>query len=283
MTRKAFLVGINDYRPAGAGGPDLNGCVNDVKDMANTLVICGFEPKNIRLCTDRSATRENMMKGLAWLTSGSQTGDSLVFFYSGHGSQVADTNADEVDRSDEILCPHDIDFARRIYITDDDLRQAFAGLAAAANLEVILDSCHSGTATRELAEPPAGPERIRTQKKFLPPPVDYSFHIDYEPNLVRRRIMRNGNPHKEAVIVPGLNHTLWAACKDNQTSEETEIEGKVRGVFTCYFCKILRRTNGTIVRAKLDRLLTAALKREGFEQVPQLETSKEELRDKPFV
>ena len=42
MTKKAVVVGINDYAPIGAGGPDLNGCINDARDMANTLVICGF-------------------------------------------------------------------------------------------------------------------------------------------------------------------------------------------------------------------------------------------------
>jgi len=279
--KKAFLVGVNDYKPAGAGGPDLNGCVNDVKDMANTLVICGFEPKHMRLCTDRSATKENILQGLKWLTTGSGPADSLVFFYSGHGSQVADTNHDEIDHSDEILCPHDIDFGRQVFITDDDLRDSFAALPVGANLEVILDSCHSGTATRAGNGLADGGRRSRS--RFLAPPVDYSFHIDYEPRLVRRRILQPGNSHRDALIVPGLNHTLWAACKDNQTSEETEIKGQVRGVFTYQFCKILRRSGGAITRAKLDRLVTAALKREGFEQTPQLETTKEELLEQPFV
>jgi metacaspase-1 len=37
MSKKAFLVGINDYAPSGPNGPDLRGCVNDVEDMADTL------------------------------------------------------------------------------------------------------------------------------------------------------------------------------------------------------------------------------------------------------
>ena len=60
MTNKAFLVGINDYYPIGVGGQDLGGCVNDVQDMANTLVICGFRPNDILICTDNSATKANM-------------------------------------------------------------------------------------------------------------------------------------------------------------------------------------------------------------------------------
>ncbi len=273
--KKAFLVGINDYHPAGSGGPDLSGCVNDVRDLANTLVICGFEPKNMRLCTDRSATRDNILKGLAWLTAGAQPADSLVFYYSGHGSQIADTDQDEIDRSDEILCPHDIDFNRRLYITDDDLRERFKGLTGQANLEVILDCCHAGTATRG--------DNNHSRPRYLTPPLDFSFHLDYEPRLKRHRLLRPGNGTCTAMLVPDFNHTLWAACKDNQTSEETMIEGRVRGVFTYHFCRILRRTSGAITRQKLDRLLTAAIRREGFAQVPQLETTREELREKPFV
>jgi len=35
-----------------------------------------------------------------------------------------DLHADdvEIDRMDEILCPHDLDFTRQIYVKDDDLR-----------------------------------------------------------------------------------------------------------------------------------------------------------------
>ncbi len=37
MAKRALIVGVNDYAPIGSGGPDLNGCVNDARDMANTL------------------------------------------------------------------------------------------------------------------------------------------------------------------------------------------------------------------------------------------------------
>lgn len=279
--KKAYLVGVNDYQPAGMGGPDLNGCVNDVRDMANTLVICGFEPKHMRICTDRGATRENIMRGLAALFANARPGDSLVFYYSGHGSQVADTGGDEVDQSDEILCPHDIDFGRRVFITDDDLRGSFAALPAGVNLEVILDCCHSGTATRDPRATGNGGRTVRS--RYLAPPVDQSFHIEYEPRLRRHRLLQTGNSYKEALVTPDLNHTLWAACQDHQTSEETEFKGIVRGVFTYHFCKVLRRTSGAIERQKLEQLVTAALKREGFEQAPQLETSKEELLEPPFL
>jgi hypothetical protein len=269
---KAFLVGINDYAPVGPSEQDLSGCVNDVEDVANTLIICGFESKNIRISTNRRATKQGILKGLDWLIKGAKKEDSLVFYYSGHGSQVVDTDKDEIDRKDEILCPHDIDFYAKTYVADDDLRNLFSKLPDGVNLEVILDSCHSGTGTRE-------PDK---KIRFLKPPFDYTFHINYEPDLKLVGLLKKKVNEKKPEIVSGLNHVLWAACKENQTSEETEIEGKVRGVFTYHFCKILRRTNGSIQRSRLYRLVSSAIKRGGFSQIPQLEGSSSEILENTF-
>src|SRR5659263_115422 len=157
--KKALLVGINRY-------PDprneLKGCVNDVRQMAETLKSrYGFPGDgNMRVLTDARATTKAILDGLAWLTAGASPGDSLVFDYSGHGSQVPDLHSDETtDRLDEILCPYDLDWDHPL--TDDDLAAACAGVPKGALLTVILDCCHSGTGLRDFA-----PDRHR----FLPYP-----------------------------------------------------------------------------------------------------------------
>ena len=133
MTKKALLVGINDYAPVGAGGPDLRGCVNDVRDMANTLNVLGIipaTPGTMQILTDARATRAAILNGFKWLIKGAKKGDVLVFHYSGHGSQVADTSGDELDGKDETICPHD--YATAGMIKDDDFRALLAGLPAVA-------------------------------------------------------------------------------------------------------------------------------------------------------
>jgi hypothetical protein len=283
MAKKAFIVGINDYAPVGPGGPDLRGCVNDAINMANSLVICGFPPAGIRLCTNAGATKAGILNGLTWLISGAKAGDSLVFFYSGHGSQVTDTSGDEPDRQDEILCPHDLNWATRTYITDDLLRAIFSRLPQGVNLEVVLDSCHSGTATRNLEAPDALLEPKKTTDRYLEPPVDLTFHINYLADLPTKKLLKAAAGERVPVLVPGLNHSLWAACKDNQTSQETNIGGKIQGVFTYNFCEVLKRTRGTMIRRMVDSLVTAAIRRMGFPQIPQLETSAPEFAQRPFV
>ncbi len=147
--KKALLVGINRYPDP---GNELKGCVNDVRQMAETLKSrYGFPGDgNMRILTDARATTKAILDGLAWLAAGASPGDSLVFHYSGHGSQVPDRNGDETtDRLDEILCPYDLDWDHPL--TDDDLAAACAGIPQGALLTVILDCCHSGTGLRDFA------------------------------------------------------------------------------------------------------------------------------------
>jgi len=284
MTKKALLVGINDYAPVGAGGPDLRGCVNDVRDMANTLSVLGIVPATpgtMQILTDGRATRAAIIKGFKWLIKGAKKGDVLVFHYSGHGSQVADVSGDELDRKDETICPHD--YATAGMLKDDDFRAMLVGLPAGVNLDIIFDSCHAGTGTRELAAMAAAPEELSVAYRYIEPPIDWGFFIDANPSLPVQGILMPGGTGgaRDAVVVPGLNHVLWAACRDNQTSAETLIGGVYRGVFTYNFCKVLRGAGVSITRRRLDAQVTVNVR--GYGQTPQLEGTSASLGEKVFT
>jgi hypothetical protein len=284
MAKKALLVGINDYSPIGAGGPDLHGCVNDVKDIAHTLFALGIMPalpKSMRILTDRRATRAAILEGLKWLITGAKKGDTLIFHYSGHGSQVADVSGDEIDAKDETICPHD--FASAGMIKDDDFRKAFTKLPAGANLDVILDSCHSGTCTKELITTAGAPGEKQITVRYVEPPLDYGFFLDSNPTIPLKGILKPSRGEKEVVVVPGLNHVLWAGCRDYQTSGEDIFGGVPRGVFTYCFCKALRRAGVGITRGKLDALVSADIKRLRYSQVPQLEGTRTSIVEKVFT
>jgi hypothetical protein len=150
----AVLVGVADYRNYGAEeGGDLAGASNDARNMREVLVArWGFAPENVRMLTDTAATRDAVRSALTeWLPSVARPGDVVVFFFSGHGSQVLDADGDEPDGLDETLCPTDVmrnDGSRDI--KDDELAGWLAALPT-REVTVILDSCHSGTATRSIA------------------------------------------------------------------------------------------------------------------------------------
>lgn len=273
MANRALLVGINRYKMENA---DLSGCVNDVTNIRDSLIkFFGFKTDDIRVVTDQRATKKNIMERLKWLVQGAKAGDKLLFHFSGHGSQVRDRDGDELkDKLDEILCPHDMDWDGT-YIVDDELRKLFAGLPKGCALEVLLDSCHSGTGTRELLGLSQLPPEQSFQPRFLPPPVDIQCRVDGD--LPLRRLFSgsmSSNPSRLAPDALPEYLSLFSGCADNQTSADALIGGKYNGAFTYYFCKHLRDVKGKISRADLLKRVRASLKHEDFDQVPQLETSK---------
>jgi len=284
MKKKAVVIGINDYAPAGAGGPDLNGCVNDARDVANTLVVCGFAPADIRILTNHNAKKTNIFTYLNWLLDDSASGDSLVFFYSGHGTRVANIGADlEIDGLDEAIVPHD--YSTNGFIRDDDFKDIFKGkVKPGVNLEVIFDCCHSGTGTRSLNLGLSGPngEAIVETPRFLEPMLEDEFYFSYFRELEAKAKPEPMATTRAIVPVAGMNHTLWAACKDNQVSIEGSISGVVRGYFTYHFCKILRATAGDITRKRLDAQTATALSAMGAAQTNQTESTSAEFSQKIF-
>lgn len=282
MTKKAVIVGINDYAPIGAGGPDLNGCINDARDMANTLVICGFPPANIRILTNQNAKRANIIAYLNWLLANCKLGDSLVFYYSGHGTRVANIGADlEIDGLDEAIVPHDYTTAG--VLRDDDFKAIFGSkLVKGVNLEVFFDCCHSGTGTKEFNF--SGDQLMETPR-YIEPMLEDEFYFTFSKELEPKKSAKNGDmvPVKALVPVLGMNHTLWAACKDNQVAMEGNLGGLIRGYFTYHICKILRATGGNITRKLLDALLANALSAMGAAQINQTESTPAEFRQKIFT
>jgi uncharacterized caspase-like protein len=161
-SRRALLIGINDYSASRLGAPrtaapdrdwaDLNGAVNDAEGMREMLqLLYEFEPQDIITLTDQEATREAILSALQnHLVKPAAKGDVLLFYYAGHGSRVRNSLSEEADRMDESLVPADSRAGARD-IRDKELRPLFnAALDKGARLTVILDNCYSGSGARGL-------------------------------------------------------------------------------------------------------------------------------------
>ena len=162
--RRAVLIGIDDYsasripRSSGAnavpprGLRDLEGAINDVGSVQEMLLSrYGFDRENVLTLTDQKATREAILRAVEeHLVRPAKKGDTLLFYYSGHGSQVANPLSDEADYLDESIVPADVRLGALV-IRDKELRRLFnRALDREASLTVILDSCHSGSGARGL-------------------------------------------------------------------------------------------------------------------------------------
>jgi hypothetical protein len=91
-----------------------------------------------------------------------------------------------------------------------------------ANLEIILDSCHSGTGARELTAIKNLPLELSFKHRFMYPPADIAHRDDDE--IETNRFLRKASQNP-------MNHVLFAACRDNQTSADAFIGGNYNGAF----------------------------------------------------
>ena len=148
MTKRAVVVGINDYTGIDpSGNSNLGCCVADATSIADALQSLGFDSSDIITLTDQAATRTNVMSALTNLVRKSNPGDVACFYYSGHGSIEADNPADpSCERFYESICT-----ATRPFLTDKDLFSIANKLQqSVVNFTVIADSCHSGGLDQEV-------------------------------------------------------------------------------------------------------------------------------------
>ena len=177
--RRAVLIGINDYTASRLGPPpvpgavperdwpNLSGAVNDVHALADMLVLVyGFDRNDITTLTDQAATREAILHTIEEkLIDKAAKDDLLVFYYSGHGSQVKNSLSEERDKLDESIVPADSRIGARD-IRDKELRAIFNRiLDRGARLTLIFDDCHSGSAARGLASGDAHRRAIKADNR----------------------------------------------------------------------------------------------------------------------
>ena len=137
---RAYCVGVGDYMyfPDSYGNIDLTGPPYDVNRICYTLSKCRFGTSNtefseIWFTTDWSATKSNILQGIANVFSEADYNDVSYFYFSGHGSRLGNTS---------YICPADITSFVDSAISVDELEDA---LSIIPGIKVVfLDSCYSG-------------------------------------------------------------------------------------------------------------------------------------------
>jgi len=93
---------------------------------------------------EQDTTKKNILQSMEWLVKDCQAGDSLVFYFSGHGLRQPDFERDERDGFDENICP--VDFMTEGMIRDNEINSLIVWpLKKDVTLHAIVDACHSGT------------------------------------------------------------------------------------------------------------------------------------------
>lgn len=167
----ALLVGVADYTDA-SGIKDLHGPRNDVSILWRALQQRGVAAADITVLTDGLPAGERfpvaaglpvsarILEELDRLASEVASGDTVLFYYSGHGTRQPDNPAEpedepETDGMDQVILPGDVgayDPIKRTLrnaIVDDVIGRKIAAIRArGAFVWAVIDACHSGTVTR---------------------------------------------------------------------------------------------------------------------------------------
>ncbi len=135
----ALIIGINAYQDANT----LSWCINDANGMEDALINNGWEKDQITKLLDTNATKEHIKTELTDIINKTTSNDYILVFYSGHGTQIPDTNGDETDGYDEAIVPVDFNGDISSLIIDDDLGEIFSHSKTQKGV-FIFDSCFSG-------------------------------------------------------------------------------------------------------------------------------------------
>lgn len=161
-----LVIGVSDYEYLDA---DLRGPANDVRLVGSMLLARGALAPDITVLAAPDVTlpgpltvagmprRAAILAALDHLAQSAGPEDTVVFYFSGHGSQMPDASGDEAGGYDEILLPSDARNWKGVVggvenaLVDDELGLAMqAILDTGAELVAILDACHSATGFRDL-------------------------------------------------------------------------------------------------------------------------------------
>ncbi len=258
---RAVLIGIDDYprKP-------LSGCVNDIDQIEGILLDrLGVPPERItRFAAPRagasastrlpslSPTLDGIRNCLNRLAEEAGKDDLVFIYYSGHGSQpMTRWNGHAIAR--EALLPLDYwnegEAKRLLY--DFELNPLFARLAGrAGDLTVVLDCCHSASATREDIVPEG-------TSRYLPIPEVQDLPSQIPSDLMVR--------DSSGLLSARNAHMLVAACRASELAYEVP-PGDAKpsqGAFSRALVGILERAERPLSDLQWSDIWTVLLDRVG--------------------
>lgn len=279
QVKRALLIGINTYTPTGGDAAEpahpitagdnqvhhtdsrfsgtiawqnLDGPENDVKSMAAVLPQFGFT--EINELTGQSATRDAILAAVdKYIIAEPKAGDTVFFFYAGHGSQRYNHLSPKIDHLDETIVPADA-YKGTVDIRDKELARKFnQAIDKGVHVIAVFDSCHSGTMARGVK---VGVARwLPYDDRDAADGGDYGTPPASQPEPPARR---------GAVIVS-------AALSTQSADEVSDDSSTAHGVFTRAFIRTLRSATPAWTALDLVNATDAQMKADGWTQQPTVE------------
>ncbi len=289
----ALLIGVDGYLPNqlpdGNYYKSLGGCVRDISQMEEFLQRrLGLPQERILKLTatntgkkeppepkDQWPTLENMVAAFKKVTDMARSGDQVFIHYSGHGGR-ASTAFPELKGDagiDEALVPTDVGEEEPRYLRDIELAHLLKAMVDKDLIvTVVLDSCHSGGATRgEGGAVARSIDSIDTR----PAPTESLVASHDELATTWQELSAAGTrtvkPASGWLLEP-KGYVLLAACRASESALEYAFDGKHRnGALTYWMLDALKQLGpGLSYKLLHDRVL-ANVHSQFERQTPQLQ------------
>jgi len=150
----AILVGIWEYHNKNL---QLEAPPNDLELMKSLLSAGDINPDNMNILTNPD--KEQIQRAFRTFSKRLKPSDSLLFYFSGHGTQIIDKfgtfPGDEAkgrypDKNDEALLPVDVNLSLpETYLLDDEINALLQEFQT-KKITCIIDTCYSGDILREI-------------------------------------------------------------------------------------------------------------------------------------
>lgn len=288
----ALLIGVDFYfpnrLPDGGFFPNLGGCVHDVDRMEAFLrTRLGLRDERLFKLTASDTgqsqppepiaqwpTHANLLAALTQLTQQAQAGDQVYIHYSGHGGRATTIypQLKGAQGIDETLVPTDIGHAATPYLRDVELAHLLQEMVDRGLLvTLVLDSCHSGGATRGL-----GGVRTRGISSIDTTPRPTASQMASPDVLAATwNTISGGNTRVMKVgsgwLIEPKGYTLLAACRGTELANEANFEGEAFGVLTYWLLDTLRQLGPALNYKMLHERILAKVHSEFPNQSPQLQ------------
>lgn len=249
--RKALLIGINYTGTINR----LYGCINDVNNVRDYLVSLGYDNSNITMMNDNSSgelypTKDNILTQMQNIITSLASGDSLVIYYSGHGSQITDTSGDELSGLDQVIIP--INYSSAGVIKDDEIRSKLVLAASGVKIFAGYDSCNSGSV--------CDLRYNYFDTSYRDNPGDNSSNL-----VMRTNFAINSNYPETAATVISLS-----GSRDAELSAEFYVNGVASGALTYALLSYLKINTPRVYFADLLQGVRSRLSGWGLSQNPEI-------------
>lgn len=305
QSRRALLIGINTYQPAQTtaqhpagcmGGrcdlpvfENLDGALNDVAAMRDLLVSpkFGFVPESVTVLTDPAlpvsqlpfvtlpaaqTSHDGILAAMQkYLVDLPHRGDTVVFYYAGHGSLRLNSKGDKLTllvegkptHADSTLVPSDA-WTGGYDVRDREMTHILnAALDKGVKVTVILDSCHSGAFTRGISLGPKMRERM----------------LPYDPRDINEApdLQADGQPSPAPAERTDNPALIFSAAQQDQTAKESPATDSVHephGAFTVALIKALEELPADAPASVVAQQVSAQLEGNGIaDQTPSLDAA----------